>query len=58
MKKNIASGFTTKQRVIALYLAISFFSLFVSDETPFWIILIIVLNFSNAVRLSKQIPVT
>ena len=47
---------TWKQRLIVWYFALSFCSLCVSDETPIWILLLIVLNFANAARLVRKVP--
>jgi hypothetical protein len=47
-------GLTWKQKVIVLYFSLSFCLLCVGDETPLWIIILIVLNFANAARLVKK----
>jgi hypothetical protein len=49
-------GLTIKQKVIVWYFALSFCSLFVDDETPIWIVLLLVLNFANSARLVKKVP--
>ncbi len=47
---------TWKQKLIVFYFVISMFFLCVGDDTPLWIIGIIVLNFGNAARLVKNLP--
>jgi len=47
---------TWKQRLIAWYFVLSFCSLCVGDETPLWIIGLVVLNFANAARLIRKVP--
>ncbi len=56
MKELAMPGLTGKQRLIVWYFALSFCSLCVSDETPLWMIVLIVLNFANAARLIKKVP--
>lgn len=57
MKKTLTMpGLTRKQRLIVLYFALSFCSLCITDETPLWIVILIVLNFANAARLIKNVP--
>jgi hypothetical protein len=56
LKELAMPSLTWKQRLIVWYFALSFCSLFVSDETPLWIIILIVLNFANAARLVKKVP--
>ena len=45
-----------KQKVYVWYFILSLTSLFVSDETPLWLLAIIVLNFANAARLVRKVP--
>ena len=50
-------GLTGKQKLIALYFIMSFCFMFISDETPLWIVILLLLNFANAVRLLRTVPV-
>lgn len=47
---------TGKQRLIVWYFALSFCSLCIGDDSPLWAIALVVLNFANAVRLIKKVP--
>lgn len=47
---------TFKQGLIVAYFTISLCLLFIGDETPIWVIMIIVLNFANASRLVQKVP--
>lgn len=49
-------GLTSKQRLTVWYFALSLCSLCVSDETPLWIVVFLVLNFANAARLVRKVP--
>lgn len=49
-------GLTWKQRLSVIYFSLSFCLLFISDETPLWIVLLIILNFANAARIIKKVP--
>lgn len=50
-------GLTWKQKAIVWYFVISFCSLCITDDSPLWAIAIVVLNFANAARLIKKIPI-
>jgi hypothetical protein len=50
-------GLTRKQKAIVVYFVFSFCSLCVSNETPILIAILIVLNFANAARLVKKVPI-
>ncbi|MDR1459700.1 MAG: hypothetical protein LBI60_05755 [Bacteroidales bacterium] len=54
--KTKESGMTKKQLLIVLYFIFSLALMSASDETPMSIILILVLNFCNAARVVKKIP--
>lgn len=45
-----------KHKFYVLYFLLSFCALCVGDETPVWIVALIVLNFGNSVRLIKRVP--
>ena len=45
-----------KHRLYMLYFLISFCGLFVADENPLWVIALVVLNFGNAARLIRKVP--
>jgi hypothetical protein len=49
-------GLTKKQKVIVVYFSFSICTLCVSDDTPILIVILIVLNFANAVRLVRKVP--
>jgi hypothetical protein len=49
-------GLTVKQKAIVIYFLFSFFSLCVSDEASILIVALVVLNFANAARLVKKVP--
>ena len=49
-------GLTLKQKAIVFYFCISLCMLCVGDETPLWMIALIVLNFANAARLLRNVP--
>jgi len=49
-------GLTPKQRLIVWYFALSLCSLCVSDETPLLIVVLLILNFANAARLVRKVP--
>jgi hypothetical protein len=57
LKQLAMPNLTWKQRLIVWYFALSFCSLCVSSETPLWILLVIVLNFANAARLVRKVPI-
>jgi hypothetical protein len=47
---------TWKQRFIVFYFVLSLCLLCIGDETPLWIIILVVVNFANAARLVKKVP--
>jgi hypothetical protein len=49
-------GLTKKQKAIVAYFILSLCSLCVSDNTPILIVFLIVLNFANAARLVRKVP--
>lgn len=49
-------GLTLKQKMIVWYFTVSFCSLCITDDSPIWIIALVVLNFANAARLIKKVP--
>lgn len=52
------SGLTFKQKAIVWYFIISFCSLCITDDSPIWAIALVVLNFANAARLIRKVPLT
>ena len=51
------SGLTFKQKAIVWYFSISLCSLCITDESPIWAVIIVVLNFANSARLVKKVPI-
>lgn len=47
---------TRKQRIIVWYFSVSFSLLCITDDSPIWMIVFVVLNFANAARLLRKIP--
>lgn len=47
---------TWKHRLIVWYFTLSFCSLCIGDESPLWAIALVVLNFANAARLIRKVP--
>lgn len=45
-----------KHKIYIIYFIVSWLPLSINDDTPLWIILLVVLNFGNAARLIKQVP--
>ena len=56
MKEFAMPGLTWKQKAIVWYFVVSLCTLCVTDDSPIWAIVLIVLNFANAARLIKKIP--
>jgi hypothetical protein len=56
LKELCMPSLTWRQRFIVWYFAISLCMLCVGDETPLWIVLLIVLNFANSARLIRKVP--
>lgn len=49
-------GLTWKQRAIVWYFVISLCMLCITDDSPLWAIAFVVLNFANAARLVRKVP--
>lgn len=49
-------GLTTKHKVYVWYFVVSFCLLGSVAEAPLWFLLALVLNFANAARLIKKVP--
>ncbi|MDR1881779.1 MAG: hypothetical protein LBR26_03235 [Prevotella sp.] len=49
-------GLTWKQKAIACYFLLSLCMLCITDDSPLWAIILVVLNFANAARLVKKVP--
>lgn len=45
-----------KHRLVVWYFVMSLCMLCISDESPIWAIILVVLNFANSVRLVKKVP--
>ena len=57
IKYIVMPGLTLKQKAIVWYFAISLFLLCGVEDGPILGIVILVLNFANAARLIKQVPI-
>jgi len=53
----IMSGLTRKQKAVIWYFIISLCSLCITDDSPLWAIAVVVLNFANAARLIRKVPI-
>lgn len=49
---------TAKQKFYVWYFCFSFCFLCITDSSPIWAIIAAVLNFANAVRLIKKVPIS
>ncbi|RGO07461.1 hypothetical protein [Phocaeicola dorei] len=49
---------TTKQKFYVWYFCLSFCFLCITDDNPIWAIIAVVLNFANAARLIKKVPIS
>jgi hypothetical protein len=49
-------GLTWKQKLIVWYFVISLCLLCITDDSPLWAIAFVVLNFANAARLIRKVP--
>lgn len=47
---------TARQKVYVWYFCLSFCSLCITDDSPVWAIAVVILNFANAARLIKKVP--
>jgi hypothetical protein len=47
---------SVKHRLYVLYFVLSFCTLCIDDDSPLWVIALVVANFGNAVRLIRKIP--
>lgn len=50
-------GLTWKHKLIVWYFVLSLCMLCITDDSPIWAILLVVLNFANAARLIKKVPI-
>ncbi|MDR1652885.1 MAG: hypothetical protein LBS01_04435 [Prevotellaceae bacterium] len=50
------AGFTGKQKAIVIYFAISFCLIGSVADAPVWALVALLLNFANAARLLRKIP--
>lgn len=49
---------TAKQKFYVLYFCLSLCFLCIADDSPIWAIIVVVLNFANAARLIKKVPIS
>ena len=49
---------TTMQKLYVWYFCLSLCSLCKTDDSPVWAIVLVVLNFANAARLIKKVPLS
>jgi len=49
---------TAKQKFYVWYFFLSLCFLCVTDDSPIWAIIVVVLNFANAARLIKKVPIS
>lgn len=49
---------TTMQKLYVWYSCLSLCSLCITDDSPVWAIVLVVLNFANAARLIKKVPLS
>jgi hypothetical protein len=47
---------SVRHRIYVLYLGLSFCTLCIGDDSPLWIVALVVANFGNAVRLIRKVP--
>ena len=47
---------TARQKVYVWYFCLSFCFLCITDDSPVWAIAVVILNFANAARLIKKVP--
>lgn len=47
---------SAKQKFYVWYFCLSFLLLCITDENPIWVIVVVALNFANAARLIKKVP--
>ena len=47
---------TTMQKLYVWYFCLSFCFLCITDDSPVWAIAVVILNFANAARLIKKVP--
>lgn len=56
IKEIVMPDLTRKQRLIVWYFIVSLFMLCITDASSIWMILFVVLNFANASRLVRKVP--
>lgn len=47
---------TARQKFYVWYFCLSLCFLCITDDSPIWAIIVVVLNFANAARLIKKVP--
>ena len=52
----VMPGLALKHKLIVWYFVLSLCMLCITDDSPIWAILLVVLNFGNAARLIKKVP--
>jgi hypothetical protein len=51
-------GLSLKHKLYCAYFCISFCTLCIGDDSSLWAIVLVVINFINACRLLKKVPLT
>lgn len=49
---------SAKQKFYVWYFCLSFCFLCITDDSPVWAIAVVILNFANAARLIKKVPIS
>ena len=52
------SSLTAKQKFYVWYFCLSLCFLCITDDSPIWAVIVVVLNFANAARLIKKVPIS
>lgn len=52
------SSLTAKQKFYVWYFCLSLCFLCITDDSPIWAVIVVVLNFANATRLIKKVPIS
>ena len=56
IKEIVMPDLTSKQMLIVWYFIVSLFMLCITDDASIWMIVFVVLNFANAARLVRKVP--
>ena len=52
------SSLTAKQKFYVWYFCLSLCFLCITYDSPIWAVIVVVLNFANAARLIKKVPIS